>query len=43
MLIYDPGKRIAAKTILKDAYFDDLDKKTLPAGDYSGELSLDDY
>uniref|UniRef100_A0A915AR36 Protein kinase domain-containing protein n=1 Tax=Parascaris univalens TaxID=6257 RepID=A0A915AR36_PARUN len=43
MLIYDPGKRIAAKTILKDAYFDDLDKKTLPAGDYSGELSLDGH
>ncbi|KHN80331.1 Cyclin-dependent kinase 1 [Toxocara canis] len=41
MLIYEPGKRIAAKTILKDPYFDDLDKKTLPAGAYDGELSLD--
>ncbi|VDM51473.1 unnamed protein product [Toxocara canis] len=41
MLIYDPGKRIAAKTVLKDPYFDDLDKETLPAGAFDGELSLD--
>lgn len=31
MLIYDPAKRIAAKTALEHHYFDDLEKSSLPA------------
>lgn len=31
MLVYNPGKRMSAKTALKHPYFDDLDKSTLPA------------
>jgi len=38
MLIYDPAKRIHGKEILKHSYFADLDKSTLPAGDYDGTL-----
>ena len=31
MLVYDPSKRISAKRALLHPYFDDLDKKALPA------------
>ncbi len=31
MLVYMPSQRINAKGILKHPYFDDLDKRTLPA------------
>jgi cyclin-dependent kinase 1 len=31
MLVYNPGKRITAKTALRHPYFDDLDKSSLPA------------
>ena len=31
MLVYDPSKRISAKRALLHPYFDDLDKKSLPA------------
>jgi len=43
MLIYDPISRISAKQILKHPYFDDLDKKNLPAGDWDGKLELPVY
>ncbi|EFO23943.2 CMGC/CDK/CDC2 protein kinase [Loa loa] len=36
MLTYDPKKRISAKKLLKDPYFDDVDRTKLPAGDYDG-------
>ena len=32
-LIYNPAKRISAKSALKHSYFDDLDKTTLPAAE----------
>ncbi|KAI1733281.1 protein kinase domain-containing protein [Ditylenchus destructor] len=38
--VYDPCKRISAKEMLKHAYFNDLNKKSLPAGDYDGTLVL---
>lgn len=31
MLVYTPSQRISAKNILKHPYFDDLDKRSLPA------------
>lgn len=31
MLIYDPAARITARDALKHLYFDDLDKRKLPA------------
>ncbi|VDN01300.1 unnamed protein product [Thelazia callipaeda] len=40
MLSYDPALRISAKELLKHPYFDDVDRKTLPAGDYCGTLVL---
>lgn len=40
MLVYNPVNRIAAKEMLKHPYFDNVDKKSLPAGDYQGELVL---
>ncbi len=40
MFVYDPAGRISAKAILKHRFFDDLDKKSLPAGDYDGTLVL---
>ena len=30
MLVYNPGKRISAKTAMEDPYFSDLDKSGLP-------------
>ncbi len=30
MLTYDPAQRITAKKVLEHAYFDELDKSTLP-------------
>lgn len=33
MLIYNPAKRVSAKSVLKHGYFDDLDKTTLPAAE----------
>uniref|UniRef100_A0A0N5AWQ9 Protein kinase domain-containing protein n=1 Tax=Syphacia muris TaxID=451379 RepID=A0A0N5AWQ9_9BILA len=41
MLIFDPAKRISAKRALFHKYFDGLDKKSLPAGDFHGQLILD--
>ncbi len=40
MLVYNPAKRISAKAALKHPYFDDLDKKTLPAkpGEYEIQI-----
>lgn len=35
MLIYNPGKRLTAKSALKHPYFDDLDKSTLPAAGFN--------
>ena len=40
MLIYDPAARVTTKDILRSPYFSDLDKKSLPAGDYDGTLIL---
>uniref|UniRef100_A0A915EFM6 Protein kinase domain-containing protein n=1 Tax=Ditylenchus dipsaci TaxID=166011 RepID=A0A915EFM6_9BILA len=40
MFVYDPCNRISAKAMLKHPYFNDLDKKSLPAGDYDGTLVL---
>uniref|UniRef100_A0A8R1XNQ1 Protein kinase domain-containing protein n=2 Tax=Onchocerca TaxID=6281 RepID=A0A8R1XNQ1_ONCVO len=40
MLIYDPAQRISAKKLLKSPYFDDVDRKKLPAGDYDGTLVI---
>ncbi|OZC11956.1 cell division protein kinase 1 family protein [Onchocerca flexuosa] len=40
MLIYDPAQRISAKKLLKNPYFDDVDRKKLPAGDYDGTLVI---
>jgi hypothetical protein len=40
MFIYNPTDRISAKQILRHPYFDDLDKKELPASDYDGTLVL---
>ncbi|MCP9261635.1 CMGC/CDK/CDC2 protein kinase [Dirofilaria immitis] len=40
MLIYDPAQRISAKKLLKNPYFDDVDRTKLPAGDYDGTLVL---
>ncbi len=31
MLVYMPSERINARDILKHAYFNDLDKRSLPA------------
>ena len=42
MLIYDPAKRISAKRALKHKYFESLDKKSLPAGDFNGQMILTD-
>ncbi|VDN27127.1 unnamed protein product [Gongylonema pulchrum] len=36
MLAYDPAERISAKRLLKRSYFDDVDRSTLPAGNYDG-------
>ncbi|CAG9529901.1 unnamed protein product [Cercopithifilaria johnstoni] len=36
MLTYDPMQRISAKKLLKDPYFNDVDRTKLPAGDYDG-------
>ncbi|KAL3981445.1 Cyclin-dependent kinase 1-B [Acanthocheilonema viteae] len=36
MLTYDPLVRVSAKKLLKDPYFNDLDRTKLPAGDYDG-------
>ncbi|VDK67986.1 unnamed protein product [Onchocerca ochengi] len=36
MLNYDPKARISAKKLLKDPYFNDVDRKKLPAGDFDG-------
>ena len=33
MLVYNPAKRISAKSAMKHCYFDDLDKTTLPAAE----------
>jgi hypothetical protein len=38
--VYDPVNRITSKEILKHPYFNDLDKRVLPAGDYDGKLIL---
>lgn len=35
MLIYNPGKRLSAKSALKHSYFDDLDKTSMPAAGIS--------
>ncbi|CAL1530848.1 unnamed protein product [Lymnaea stagnalis] len=35
MLIYDPAQRIPAKDILEHPYFNDLEKKTLPAKNFT--------
>lgn len=40
MLTYDPAQRISAKQLLKNPYFDDVDRKKLPAGNYDGTLVL---
>ncbi|VDN94441.1 unnamed protein product [Brugia pahangi] len=40
MLIYDPAQRISAKQLLKNPYFDDVDRKKLPAGNYDGTLHI---
>lgn len=40
MLVYNPVNRIPAKDMLKHPYFDDVNKKTLPAGEYEGDLFL---
>uniref|UniRef100_A0A914I737 Protein kinase domain-containing protein n=1 Tax=Globodera rostochiensis TaxID=31243 RepID=A0A914I737_GLORO len=40
MFAYNPVDRISAKDILKHAYFNDLKKQKLPAGDYEGTLVL---
>lgn len=40
MFVYNPTERISAKQMLKHAYFNDLNKQKLPAGDYSGTLTL---
>lgn len=42
MLIYDPAARLSAKDILRSSYFNDLDKHSLPAGDYDGTLVVPD-
>ncbi|MCP9266463.1 Cyclin-dependent kinase 1 [Dirofilaria immitis] len=36
MLNYDPNERTSAKKLLKDPYFNDVDRKKLPAGDFDG-------
>ncbi|VDK74897.1 unnamed protein product [Litomosoides sigmodontis] len=36
MLTYDPMARISAKKLLKDPYFNDVDRSKLPAGDFDG-------
>ncbi|VDN24385.1 unnamed protein product [Gongylonema pulchrum] len=36
MLVYNPGGRISAKALLKDAYFSDIDRNRLPAGSFDG-------
>ena len=42
MLIYDTTKRYSAKNILQDAYFSDLDRSKLPAGNFDGStLEID--
>ncbi|OZC10812.1 kinase domain protein [Onchocerca flexuosa] len=38
MLSYDPKARISAKKLLKDPYFNDVDRKKLPAGDFDGSI-----
>ncbi|CAI5444491.1 unnamed protein product [Caenorhabditis angaria] len=40
MLIYDPKLRISAKKSLNHPYFDDVNTRNLPAGDFRGELQL---
>lgn len=40
MFVYEPSGRISAKAILHHAYFNGLEKKSLPAGDYDGTLVL---
>ena len=40
MIIFDPLYRIEVKSILRDPYFNDLDKRKLPAGNWDGELVL---
>lgn len=41
MLIYDPSRRINAKTILKHDYFKHLDKTKLPCGGYNGDILIE--
>ncbi|VDN18296.1 unnamed protein product [Gongylonema pulchrum] len=40
MLVYNPGKRISAKTLLTDVYFSSVDRSKLPAGSLDGTLQL---
>ncbi|MCP9266462.1 Cyclin-dependent kinase 1 [Dirofilaria immitis] len=40
MLTYNPAERISAKKLLKDPYFNDVNREELPAGDYDGTLKL---
>uniref|UniRef100_A0A0K0FPH2 Cyclin-dependent kinase 1 (inferred by orthology to a human protein) n=1 Tax=Strongyloides venezuelensis TaxID=75913 RepID=A0A0K0FPH2_STRVS len=42
MLIYDPQNRANVKDILKHNFFNDLDKKKLPCGDYNGDIFIED-
>ncbi|VDK67989.1 unnamed protein product [Onchocerca ochengi] len=36
MLAYNPEERVSAKKLLKDPYFNDIDRKKLPARNYDG-------
>uniref|UniRef100_A0A0N4Z9R1 Protein kinase domain-containing protein n=1 Tax=Parastrongyloides trichosuri TaxID=131310 RepID=A0A0N4Z9R1_PARTI len=40
MLVYEPSLRIDMKSALNHPYFDDLDRRALPAGDWRGKLIL---
>lgn len=42
MLIFDPAKRISAKQALMHKYFDGLDKDSLPAGNFHGQMVIVD-
>lgn len=39
-IIYDPVERISTKDLLHHPYFDNVDIRKIPAGNYRGELSL---